>query len=163
MLHLVRGVRRDAQRQGAKHRRASPIAVEEMDRASQSVRSTRTEGFRRQAASRHRSGSSSDDPTVQSGTDRRSSEQAQVHQAFDVRARKVRLVEATRAVRLGSLKAHPAIRARARTRFIRFSEEPRKRVKPNRNPHTLIDRVIKYVTTSKRNSVSEKTTLLGSS
>src|SRR5215211_3818584 len=124
MLHLVRGVCRDAQRQGAKHRRASPIADEEMDRASQSVRSTRTEGFRRQAASRHRSCSSSDDPTVQSGTDGRSSEQAQVHQAFDVRARKVRLVEATRAVRLGSLKAHPATRTRARKQFIRFSEEP---------------------------------------
>src|SRR5215216_2846506 len=49
MLHLVRGVRRDAQRQGAQERRASPIAVEEMDTASQSVRSPRTEGFRRQA------------------------------------------------------------------------------------------------------------------
>src|SRR5215217_222130 len=100
-----------------------------MDRASQSVRSPRTEGFRCQATSRHRSGSSRDDPTLQSGTDRRSSEQAQVHQAFDVWARKVRLVEATRAVRLGSMKAHPATRARARKRFITFSEEPPERVK----------------------------------
>jgi hypothetical protein len=70
--------------------------------------SQNAEDFRRKAASRHRSGSSCDDPTLQSGTDRGPSEQTQIHQAFDVRAREVRPAQAACALRLSSLRAHPA-------------------------------------------------------
>src|SRR3954470_22372512 len=106
MLHIVRGVRRDAQRQRTEERRAGPSWAGGVDRVGQSVWDRRIESFRPKASSGYRSCGGRDGSALQPGTDRGPDKQAQVRQAFDVRARKVRLVETTCALRSGSLKVH---------------------------------------------------------
>jgi hypothetical protein len=50
---LVRGVRRDAQRQGAEEQRVGSLAVEGVDGEGQNIRDHRIEDFRREAAPGH--------------------------------------------------------------------------------------------------------------
>src|SRR5918995_3019380 len=101
-----------------------------MDRAGEGVRHRRAEGLRRQAVAGHGCGGSRDDAALQPGTNRGKSKQAQARQALDVRAREVRSAAPARALR-SELKARASQAESPWLRVTKYSEEPRKRVKPS--------------------------------